>query len=158
MYEFPWGACPTMPTEEQMPDYVANDNTIINFSNAKDFKEYIDKHHHLKDIEREVLTNSENVTIPPFLENDTPEMRLLKQAIIEKEADTDKYKHRFPNYANDRRKLSEPSITFPMLKRFAKGLDMEVEVIIRDKSPDVPNPIGSELRVVITTGGDSDNE
>jgi len=44
-----------------------------------------------------------------------------------------------------------------MASRMAKNLDEEIIMIIRDKNPDVANPIGKEI-VVNITGGGSDEE
>ena len=78
-------------------------------------------------------------------------MKALKQAITAKNIDIDKYADRFgENFPNDKRKLKDEKITLFLLKRMAECLDMNVDLIISDKSPNVPNPIGIPIKVSLT--------
>jgi hypothetical protein len=72
-------------------------------------------------------------------------------ALNEKNMDLDKYAGRFSqNFPNDKRQLKNTSVTLHILKRFCANMDMEALLTIRDKSPDVPNPIGKEITVSLT--------
>ena len=75
-----------------------------------------------------------------------------KAAVINaKNIDIDKYADRFgENFPNDKRKLKDEKITLFLLKRMAECLDMNVDLIISDKSPNVPNPIGIPIKVSLT--------
>ena len=98
----------------------------------------------------------ENIYRPPLLPTDTPAMRGLKEAMIAKNFDLDMYQDRFGvNYPNDKRQMNKDDITLKMLRRMASKTDIEVTITYRDKSPDVPNPIGREITVNIT--GDNNN-
>jgi hypothetical protein len=43
------------------------------------------------------------------------------------------------------------------MKGLASAFDMEIELIIRDKSSSVPNPMNKEFRCIINGGGDYGN-
>lgn len=123
----------------------------INFSNAKNYGEVIKAQEQLNKSERAILTTIDNVTVPEISPNDTPAMQALKQAIIYKHIDLDKYDYRFgtDNYPNDKRLLRRDSITLPKLTAYANALDIDVTMILKDKSPDVPNPMGKTITVKI---------
>lgn len=122
---------------------------VINFSQARNYREIIEAQDKLNKAERSILTTIENVTIPEIGENDTPAMKALKQAIINKHIDLDKYDYRFgvENYPNDKRLLKRNSITLPKLMTYANALDIAVTMTLEDKSPDVPNPMGNPIVV-----------
>ena len=102
--------------------------------------------------EKEILTNPDNIFIPTISEKDSPAMRGLKQAIIEKRIDIDKYQDRFgkENFPNDKRKFKDTDITMFMMNRMNKALDIKATLILEDKSPDVPNPIGRKISIDLT--------
>ena len=56
-------------------------------------------------------------------------------------------------YANDIRLLNKESLSLAKLKTFAKNLDMKVSIVVEDKAPNVPNPIGDKI-VIDIVGGD----
>ena len=131
-----------------------NMQNAINFSEAKNYAEVIEAQQKLNNSERTILTTIDNITIPEIGPNDTPAMWALKQAIISKKIDLDKYDYRFntENYPNDKRLLKRDSITLPKLKTYADALDIDIIMTLKDKSPDVPNPMGKEITVNITSG------
>lgn len=130
---------------------------IINFKNATNLKEVIQARQKLMSAERTILTTIDNVFEPDIGETDTPEMQALKQAIVDKHIDLDKYEPRFgPNYNNDKRLLKKGSITFGKLRSVCEALDIKVTLTIEDASADVPNPIGRVISAEIT--GSSNNE
>lgn len=145
------------PTNEERSNY---EPSIIDFDNITSMKDYQERKSELDKVERNYLMTNEdkdNCFIPPLLENDTPEMRAVKEAIIAKHIDLDKYADRYgTNYPNDKRRYKDNSITLFLLKRTCENLDMKASLIISDKSPDVPNPIGKEIVVNLITGNDED--
>ena len=152
VYITDWGSYLIHPSEEQIDEY-SSDN-IIDFK-SDNIKELIEKSNKLKDMEREILTSPDNIFIPPLLDNDSPEMRGLKKAVIAKKIDLYKYASRFgSNFQNDRRLFSNTSITMDKLKKFLENLDMKGTLIIEDKSPDVPNPMGCKIIAEIVGGDD----
>ena len=129
---------------------------IIDFRAAEDMRGYIQTKQRLASAERSILTSIDSVFKPEICENDTPEMVALKQAIIDKNIDLDKYEPRFgPNYNNDKRLLKKPNITFGKLRAMCEALDIKATIIFEDSSPDVPNPIGRTIVAELT--GDSMN-
>ena len=75
-------------------DEYSSDNAI-DFSNVQNMRELIQKQEEVKRIESEVLSNSDNLFKPIPKENDTPEMKALKEAICMKNIDIDMYADRF---------------------------------------------------------------
>ena len=127
---------------------------VIDFENVKSLQESISKQNQLMSAERTILVSPENIFTPVVKEEDTPEMKLLKQAICLKGIDLDNYKQRFgSDYNNDRRLFEQNSITFFKLKRLAEIMDMNVSLSLEDK-PGAPNPIGEKLTIQITSDGE----
>lgn len=138
---------PPAPSEA----HLYSKQNIIDFKNTESLKEIIINQQRLAGEERSVLTTIDSVFEPPIGENDTPEMKALKQAIIDKHIDLDKYEPRFgPNYNNDKRLMRKESITFPKLRTICDALDIKVSLTLEDATPDVPNPIGRTINAVIT--------
>lgn len=133
-----------------------SEDRMIDFRAAEDMREYIQTKQRLASAERSILTSIDSVFTPEISENDTPEMIALKQAIIDKNIDLDKYEPRFgPNYNNDKRLLKKPSITFGKLRAMCEALDIKATITFEDANPDVPNPIGRTIVAELT--GDSMN-
>lgn len=131
-------------------------SNIIDFSSTDNIKDLLEKSTALKDMERDILTNPDNIFIPVIDEYDEPEMKGLKEAIIAKKIDLEKYKQRFgKDYNNDRKLFNRHDITIKKLKSFADKLDMKLTLILEDKDETVPNPIG---RVIVVNLNDQINE
>ncbi len=138
-----------MPTPGESGIYTQQN--IINFEEATGLREVIQCQQKLMSAERSILTTIDNVFAPEIHENDTPEMKAMKQAIIDKHIDLDKYEPRFgPNYNNDKRLLKKNSITFGKMRDISNALDIKVSIVIEDASPDVPNPIGRVITAELT--------
>lgn len=149
------------PTDGESSTY--STQNIINFSEATTLREIIKAQQKLMNDERSILTTIDSVFAPEIQDDDTPEMKAVKTAIIDKHIDLDKYESRFgPNYNNDKRLLRKNSITFGKLRSICDALDMKATIIIEDAAPDVPNPIGRSISAELTsnsisvenTGGD----
>ena len=146
------------PTEENRDQYLY-DNAIIDFENTKNIEEIIEKQKQVRDIEYEMLCNPDNVFIPPMHPDDEPEVKAFKQAVVEKGIDIYKYQNRFgTNFINDVRQFNKKKITLNMLKRLCNGLDIDIEIKYKDKTPNVPNPIGREIDVSVTSDMDINEE
>lgn len=143
-----------MPSECSM----YSSQNIINF-NSPTMKEVIKSQQKLASAERTILTTIDNVFVPDISVQDTPEMGAMKQAIIDKHIDLDKYETRIgPNYNNDKRLLRKKSITFGKLRSICNALDMKATLILEDVNPEVPNPIGRVITADITGNGIEDEE
>lgn len=125
---------------------------IINFKDATNIREIIETQQKLNAAERSILTTIDNVFEPDIGENDLPEMKALKQAIIDKHIDLDKYEQRIGvNYNNDKRILKKGNITFDKMRTFCEALDIKATLTLEDNDPEVPNPIGRVIVAELTS-------
>lgn len=138
---------------------IYSSQNIINFKEATSLKEIIVAQQRLANSERSILETIDNVFAPEIGENDTPEMKAIKQAIIDKHIDLDKYEPRFgPNYNNDKRLLRKDSITFGKIRSIGSALDIKATLVIEDADPNVPNPIGRVITAVLTDSSSQSDE
>ena len=145
------------PSEENKDEYLRDKLDIVDYTNTNDIKEFLKKNNQVRDMETITLTDIDNVFKPPMLTDDTPEMRAFKMAVDAKHCDINKYAPRFgDNFLNDKRILKTSNITMNKLISISKNLDIEVELKLRDARPDVANPMGKEISVILTRG-DIDN-
>ena len=136
------------PLESEREEY--SSSNMIDFSDSKDIASMIDKLDAVKKLESDVLTTVDNIFIPKIKAEDTPEMVALKNAVIKKHIDLDKYEHRFgENYANDKRLFNKNNISLGKMKTIANALDMDIILTIKD-APDAPNPIGEVIEIKLT--------
>lgn len=129
---------------------------VIDFDNSRSIHDMMQKQEAVKSLERDILTSPDNIFSPKIFDDDSPEMKALKTAVIDKHIDLDKYEPRFgANYNNDKRLFNKNTISLAMLKRLSDALDIKVTLTLTDKSPDVPNPMNNTIQVELT-GGISD--
>lgn len=137
------------PSEETRADYIPQ--KIVELSNNNSIKEILEQKNIMSRLDEPWITSHDDITEYPILDEDKGEMRCLKSAINKKQIDIDKYAPRFgDNFLNDRRRMKDNEVTLFILKRFCKNLDMEAILTLRDKNPDVPNPMGCEISVSLT--------
>jgi hypothetical protein len=145
------------PSKDKAKEY-SIDN-VIDFNKAKNMAEIIQKQEYVKSLENEIIVNSDNIFEPRIDDDDAPEMKGLKEAVIAKKVDINAYAPRFRgNFANDKRLFNDNKITMSKLKKITNALDMKCTLIIEDKSDNVPNPIGKKIIVDITGGGDDEDD
>ena len=148
----------SLPKQEEEIKYSKKNKAFTDFSNCESMAETIEKQESIRNIERDILTNPDNITSPNVSSLDSPEMRGLKEAVIAKNIDIDKYKDRFgDNFPNDKRVLKAHEITQKMLKRMTDKLDIKITMIFEDASSDVPNPMGKKIVVDLTGSNNEDN-
>lgn len=139
------------PSPEEAAAYSADN--ITDFSNPADIGELIDKQQKLKQQERVILTTADNIFKPQVKPTDYPALSALKTATSMKNIDLDLYAHRFDNYNNDRRfYYDKNSISLNKLVSTCQALDISAILTLQDSSPDVPNPMGESISVVLTSG------
>lgn len=144
------------PSNEDRQEY--NESNIIDFDNISSIHDMMEKQHIVKSLERDILTSPDNIFEPKIFDDDAPEMKAIKEAVISKHIDLDKYEPRFgSNYNNDKRLFNKNTISLSMTKRLCDALDMDAYLVLKDRSPDVPNPMGKTIEVKLT-GGISDEE
>ena len=139
------------PDEEDLETYL--DKGIIDFDNAKNIHDLMEKQNVVRSLERDILTSPDNIFTPKIFDDDSPEMKALKNAVLDKHIDLDKYEPRFgSNYNNDKRLFNKNTISLSMMKRMCDALDIKATLTLEDKSPDVPNPMGRKIEVDLTGG------
>lgn len=130
-----------------------SDSKIIDFDNSKSIHELMEKQRVVRSLERDILTSPDNIFTPKIFDDDSPEMKALKQAVLDKHIDLDKYEPRFgSNYNNDKRLFNKNTISLAMLKRICEALDIDATLTLTDKTEDVPNPMGGKIEIKLTGG------
>lgn len=140
----------TPRTDEEKEEYkITNENTV-DFNNTENIRDVIKAQEKLMNLESSLLTTADNITIPEINQNDAPEMKALKQAIMFKKIDLDKYGTKMgPNYQNNKRLLKKNDITSAKLKEFANTLDIKISLVLEDMDDSVINPIGRKIKVYL---------
>lgn len=142
--------------DENKEEY--NQDKIIDFGNTKSIHDMMEKQRVVRSLERDILTSPDNIFTPKIFDDDSPEMKALKSAVLDKHIDLDKYEPRFgSNYNNDKRLFNKNTISLSMLKRVCDALDIEATLTLTDKNEDVPNPMNKTIEVKLT-GGNSEDE
>ena len=140
------------PEEDAIEQYIPK--KIIDFSNTDSIRESLEKSDIIERLKEPWITSPDNITSLAISREDKPEMIALKSAINIKGIDLDKYGVRFgDNYPNDKRQLKNNSATLNIIRRFCDKLDMEAILTLRDKNPNVPNPMNTEIKVSLTDDG-----
>lgn len=135
---------------EEEKDYRVEEDNVVDFDKAENIRDVIKAHDKLASLESSLLTTVDNIFIPSINQDDSPEMKALKQAIIFKKIDLDKYGSKMgPNYQNNKRLLKKNDITSAKLKEFANTLDIKVTLTMEDMSYGVVNPMGRKIEVVL---------
>lgn len=142
--------------ETQEEQEIYSESHMANYNNVTKLQELVEEQNKVNVDQMMFLTTPDNIFKPP-IDNlkDEPLMIGLKQAVIDKNIDINKYQSRFEQFSNDRRKFKLNKISLDKFVSFARSLDMKATVIIEDASPDVPNPIGHKIIVdLVSPGGD----
>lgn len=131
---------------------------IIDYSKAKDIKDFIETQDMVKELEKEILTSPDNIYVPVVDNDDSPAMKALKTAVSCKQIDLNKYEPRFgSNFNNDKRIFNKQAISLPMLIRMCNALDIKATLTLEDQVGDVANPINDKISIEITSVS-GDNE
>ena len=139
-------------TDEEMEIYSPDESKILSFD-KDDMQKMIEEKERYEVATNAMLESSDSKTVPLLKESDTPSMRALKEAIIAKNMDIDMYKERFgENFPNDKRKLNDDNVTLFILERFCSCLDMEADIVLRDKDGNIANPMGKVITANIVPG------
>lgn len=144
------------PEDEKLEQYIPR--KIIDFSNSDSIRESLEKSELIERLKEPWITSPDNITVLPIFKDDQPEMIVLKESINDKGIDLDKYAPRFgDNYPNDKRQTKNKSATLNIIKRFCEKLDMEAILTLRNKNPNVPNPMSKEFSISLTDYNASDD-
>lgn len=130
----------------------------IDYSKATNIKEFIETQNIVKELEKDILTSPDSIYVPPSDPNDSPAMKALKEAVIDKKIDLNKYEPRFgANYNNDKRIFNKQNISLPMLVRMCNALDIKATLTLEDQEGDIANPINDVISVEITSVSNEDD-
>lgn len=141
------------PLEDEKGKYVSEGN-LIDFNDTSNIKDMIEKSNSLRDMERKILCTPNNIFNPKISEDESPEMRGFKEAMIAKNIDIDNYADRWDsNFNNDKRLFNKKTMTLSKLVDISNKTDVSVFMVFKDRSPDVPNPIGKVIEVELTNQG-----
>lgn len=142
------------PSEERQ--YSAD--RIIDLSKPKDIGEVIEKNELIRNIQNDLMVSGkDNIFCLNITNQDTPEMKALKQAINSKQVDKKAYEDRFDQFQNDMRLLKGNSITLAKMVGICKGFDIACELTLKDKEG-AANPMGTEITLDLTEGRPTKNE
>ena len=149
---YPNGAVYFIKTPEEGDKSFDKENlTIADFSDVTTLNEYFEKNSQLKKMEVDTLNESDDIYKPTYSGNESAEMKAIKDAITSKNMDLNKYAPRFgDNFLNTKRLLKGDSITMNKLIEVSNALDIEAELILRNASTDIANPMANEIHMIIT--------
>jgi hypothetical protein len=145
-----------MPESDFEKDIYNSSDHMADYNNITKIQELVEEQNKISTDQMMFLTNPDNIFKPP-IDNvkDEPLMIGLKQAVIAKNIDINKYQSRFEQFSNDRRMFKKNKISLDKAVTFAKNLDMKATVILEDAHPNVPNPMGRKIIIdLIQPGGD----
>ena len=148
-----------LPQDDNKEEYSVD--SMIDYSKATDFGKFMEMQQLVRDIERDVLTSPDNIYVPADNPQDTPALRALKKAVIDKHIDIDKYEKRFgSNYNNDKRNFNKTSISLPMLVRMCNALDIKATLTLSDQdiNGEIANPMNDSITVELTSGYRNDED
>lgn len=127
------------------------ESNIIDYSDVNTMAEFVKKQNVVRSLEKDVLTNPDNIFVPKIEQSDSPAMKAIKQAVIDKHIDIDKYEPRFgSNFNNDKRLFNKENISLPMCVRVCNALDIKATLTLENASDDVPNPMKEPITVELT--------
>lgn len=130
---------------------VYNADRIIDFNQASDIGDIIEKNEALRDIQKDLMVTGKdgNIFYLNITSKDTPEMKALKTAINNKQVDKKAYESRFPQFQNDMRLLRGHSITLSKMIGICDGFDISCCLTLRDKEGAI-NPMQGEITIDLT--------
>lgn len=138
---------------EQNQEQYSSSN-IIDFSNAKSFKDVIERQDNLKRSEEAILTTKDNIFVPVIYDDDLPELVATKQMLSYKAIDLESYRGRFGgdfnNITRGVKDKKNKTITFYRLKTFCNAMDVKATLTLEDKEGAI-NPMGRKIEVNLTS-------
>lgn len=144
----------TKPSEEEQEMY--SSENIIDMARAKDYKDRIDAQDDLRTAENAILTTVNNIFNPVTYEDDSPELKALKEVYRSKQIDLESYRHRygsdsdFNNETRTVRSKSQKTVSFYKVRKHCDVLDVEAILILKDKKGAI-NPMGKTIITRLTS-------
>jgi hypothetical protein len=146
----------SIPTNEEEFNAYSTDH-MANFNSVTKLQELVTEQNKINTDQMLYLSTPDNI-FRPVIDNikDEPLMIGLKEAIIAKEIDINKYQSKFKQFSNDRRKFNGHKISLDKAVSTAQSLDMKITAVIEDTNPNVPNPIGRKIIIDLTPGSEDE--
>ena len=146
-------------TKEEELSYNKDNLEIIDFSNVDNINDFLNKNDQVREMENLSLSDSDEIFVPPISGRESEHMKAIKQAIIAKHMDIDRYSSRFgENYLNDKRILKGDDITMNKLISICNKLDIEAKLILNDKNTNIANPMGITIETTLTDKYNSEED
>ena len=147
------------PKGQDITKYKKSNVNVVNFSNNDSLEEVLTKQDSLRNFSEPWVTSTDNTTVCHINEDDQPEMVAIKSALNAKHVDFDSYAPRFGvNFPNNKRHLNNNSATLKFIKTFCDCLDLDAELTLKDKNPNVPNPMNKVIHISLTDLSATDNK
>ena len=138
------------PTPEQIESTYNTKIDYIDFGDSKNIVDYMINVDRERALTQSIISNVDNEYRPNIRENDEAFMQLVKHAIYEKHFDISKYKNIFgSNFNNDKRSLEARSITLNKAIEILTKLDVEIEITLRNRGDNIPNPMQRSVTGII---------
>lgn len=146
----------SIPANEEEFNAYSTDH-MANFNSVTKLQELVTEQNKINTDQMLYLSTPDNI-FRPVIDNikDEPLMIGLKEAIIAKEIDINKYQSKFKQFSNDRRKFNGHKISLDKAVSTAQSLDMKITAVIEDTNPNVPNPIGRKIIIDLTPGSEDE--
>lgn len=146
----------SIPTNEEEFNAYSTDH-MANFNSVTKLQELVTEQNKINTDQMLYLSTPDNIFRPVIDDiKDEPLMIGLKEAIIAKEIDINKYQSKFKQFSNDRRKFNGHKISLDKAVSTAQSLDMKITAVIEDANPNVPNPIGRKIIIDLTPGSEDE--
>lgn len=146
----------SIPTNEEEANIFSTDH-MANFNSVTKLQELVTEQNKINTDQMLYLSTPDNIFRPVIDDiKDEPLMIGLKEAIIAKEIDINKYQSKFKQFSNDRRKFNGHKISLDKAVSTAQSLDMKITAVIEDANPNVPNPIGRKIVIDLTPGSEDE--
>lgn len=146
----------SIPTNEEEANAYSTDH-MANFNSVTKLQELVTEQNKINTDQMLYLSTPDNIFRPVIDDiKDEPLMIGLKEAIIAKEIDINKYQSKFKQFSNDRRKFNGHKISLDKAVSTAQSLDMKITAVIEDADPNVPNPIGRKIIIDLTPGSEDE--
>ena len=146
----------SIPTNEEEANAYSTDH-MANFNSVTKLQELVTEQNKINTDQMLYLSTPDNIFRPVIDDiKDEPLMIGLKEAIIAKEIDINKYQSKFKQFSNDRRKFNGHKISLDKAVSTAQSLDMKITAVIEDADPNVPNPIGRKIVIDLTPGSEDE--
>lgn len=146
---------PSSPEESE----IYSDSHLASFSQVNNIKDLINEQNKIDSEQVKYLSDVDDNIFRPEIDpiKDTPIAMAMKQAVIDKNIDINKYASRFSKtaFANNKRLFNKNDMSIKKFVELADKLDLSASLVITDRNANVPNPMGHTITINLTDGDSS---